>query len=76
MEAERRKAEGAERARLAEVERQKQEELKRQANKEHQRQFNREALQALIAAGFDDSTATKFLELVIKGEVPHLSMNY
>ncbi|EML9905124.1 cell envelope biogenesis protein TolA [Morganella morganii] len=76
VEAERRKAEEAERARLAEVERQKQEELKRQANKEHQRQFNREALQALIAAGFDDSTATKFLELVIKGEVPHLSMNY
>ncbi|WP_368890407.1 cell envelope biogenesis protein TolA [Morganella morganii] len=76
VEAERRKAEEAERARLAEIERQKQEELKRQANKEHQRQFNREALQALIAAGFDDSTATKFLELVIKGEVPHLSMNY
>ncbi|EPF5868919.1 hypothetical protein MWX50_000449 [Morganella morganii] len=51
-------------------------EIKRQANKEHQRKFNREALQALTAAGFDDETATKFLELVIKGEVPHLSMNY
>lgn len=76
VEAERRKAEEAERARLAEIERQKQEELKRQANKEHQRKFNREALQALTAAGFDDETATKFLELVIKGEVPHLSMNY
>ncbi len=76
VEAERRKAEEAERARLAEVERQKQEELKRQANKEHQRKFNREALQALTAAGFDDKTATKFLELVIKGGVPHLSMNY
>ena len=76
VEAERRKAEEAERARLAEVERQKQEELKRQANKEHQRKFNREALQALTEAGFDDKTATKFLELVIKGEVPHLSMNY
>ncbi|MGJ7318798.1 cell envelope biogenesis protein TolA [Morganella morganii] len=76
VEAERRKAEEAERARLAEIERQKQEELKRQENKEHQRQFNREALQALIAAGFDDTTATKFLEMVIKGEIPHLSMNY
>ncbi|HCR3555334.1 TPA: cell envelope biogenesis protein TolA [Morganella morganii] len=76
VEAERRKAEEAERARLAEIERQKQEELKRQANKEHQRKFNREALQALTAAGFDDETATKFLEMVIKGEVPHLSMNY
>ena len=76
IEAERRKAEEAERARLAEAERQKQAELKRQANKEHQRQFNREALQALTKAGFDDKTATKFLELVIKGEVPHLSMNY
>lgn len=76
VEAERRKAEEAERARLADIERQKQEELKRQANKEHQRKFNREALQALTAAGFDDETATKFLELVIKGEVPHLSMNY
>ncbi|EMO7834962.1 cell envelope biogenesis protein TolA [Morganella morganii] len=76
VEAERRKAEEAERARLAEVERQKQEELKRQASKEHQRQFNREALQALTEAGFDDKTATKFLELVIKGEIPHLSMNY
>ena len=76
IEAERRKAEEAEKARLAEAERQKQEELKRQANKEHQRQFNREALQALTEAGFDDKTATKFLELVIKGEVPHLSMNY
>lgn len=76
VEAERRKAEEAERARLAELERQKQEELKRQANKEHQRKFNREALQALTAAGFDDKTATKFLELVIKGEIPHLSMNY
>lgn len=76
VEAERRKAEEAERARLAEIERQKQEELKRQENKEHQRKFNREALQALTAAGFDDETATKFLELVIKGEVPHLSMNY
>lgn len=76
VEAERRKAEEAERARLAEIERQKQEELKRQANKEHQRKFNREALQALTAAGFDDKTATKFLELVIKGEIPHLSMNY
>lgn len=76
VEAERRKAEEAERARLAEIERQKQEELKRQANKEHQRKFNREALQALTAAGFDDKTATKFLEMVIKGEVPHLSMNY
>lgn len=76
VEAERRKAEEAERARLAEIERQKQEELKRQANKEHQRKFNREALQALTEAGFDDKTATKFLELVIKGEVPHLSMNY
>ncbi len=76
VEAERRKAEEAERARLAEIERQKQEELKRQANKEHQRKFNREALQALTEAGFDDETATKFLEMVIKGEVPHLSMNY
>lgn len=76
VEAERRKAEEAERTRLAEIERQKQEELKRQANKEHQRKFNREALQALTAAGFDDETATKFLEMVIKGEVPHLSMNY
>ncbi|HAT1525143.1 TPA: cell envelope biogenesis protein TolA [Morganella morganii] len=76
VEAERRKAEEAERARLAEIERQKQEELKRQANKEHQRKFNREALQALTAAGFDDETAKKFLELVIKGEVPHISMNY
>ncbi|SPX92019.1 Uncharacterised protein [Morganella morganii] len=76
VEAERRKAEEAERTRLAEIERQKQEELKRQANKEHQRKFNREALQALTEAGFDDKTATKFLELVIKGEVPHLSMNY
>ena len=76
VEAERRKAEEAERARLAEIERQKQEELKRQANKEHQRKFNREALQALTEAGFDDKTATKFFELVIKGEVPHLSMNY
>ncbi|MEM8420665.1 cell envelope biogenesis protein TolA [Morganella morganii] len=76
VEAERRKAEEAERTRLAEIERQKQEELKRQANKEHRRKFNREALQALTAAGFDDKTATKFLELVIKGEVPHLSMNY
>ncbi len=76
VEAERRKAEEAERARLAEIERQKQEELKRQANKEHQCKFNREALQALTEAGFDDKTATKFLELVIKGEVPHLSMNY
>ncbi|MGJ7133152.1 cell envelope biogenesis protein TolA [Morganella morganii] len=76
VEAERRKAEEAESARLAEIERQKQEELKRQANKEHQRKFNREALQALTEAGFDDKTATKFLELVIKGEVPHLSMNY
>lgn len=76
IEAERRKAEEAERARLAEIERQKQEELERQANKEHQRKFNREALQALTEAGFDDKTATKFLELVIKGEVPHLSMNY
>ncbi|MEM8337374.1 coiled-coil domain-containing protein [Morganella morganii] len=76
VEAERRKAEEAERARLAEIERQKQEELKRQANKEHQCKFNREALQALTAAGFDDKTATKFLELVIKGEIPHLSMNY
>lgn len=76
VEAERRKAEEAERARLAEIERQKQEELKRQADKEHQHKFNREALQALTAAGFDDKTATKFLELVIKGEIPHLSMNY
>ncbi|HDT3626914.1 TPA: hypothetical protein RG719_002878 [Morganella morganii subsp. morganii] len=76
VEAERRKAEEAERARLAEIERQKQEELKRQANKEHQRKFNREALRALTAAGFDDKTATKFLELVIKGKIPHLSMNY
>lgn len=76
VEAERRKAEEAERTRLAEIDRQKQEELKRQANKEHQRKFNREALQALTAAGFDDETATKFLEMVIKGEVPHLSMNY
>ncbi|ENG2092915.1 cell envelope biogenesis protein TolA [Morganella morganii] len=76
VEAERRKAEEVERARLAEIERQKQEELKRQTNKEHQRKFNREALQALTAAGFDDKTATKFLELVIKGEIPHLSMNY
>ncbi|WP_421545850.1 cell envelope biogenesis protein TolA [Morganella morganii] len=76
VEAERRKAEEAERARLAEIERQKQEELKRQANKEHQRKFNREALQALTEAGFDDKTATKFLELVIKGEIPHLSMSY
>lgn len=76
VEAERRKAEEAERTRLAEIERQKQEELKRQANKEHQRKFNREALQALTEAGFDDKTATKFLDLVIKGEVPHLSMNY
>ncbi|WP_119312640.1 cell envelope biogenesis protein TolA [Morganella morganii] len=76
VEAERRKAEEAEHTRLAEIERQKQEELKRQANKEHQRKFNREALQALTEAGFDDKTATKFLELVIKGEVPHLSMNY
>ncbi|MEM8220213.1 cell envelope biogenesis protein TolA [Morganella morganii] len=76
VEAERRKAEEAERTRLAEIERQKQEELKRQANKEHQHKFNREALQALTEAGFDDKTATKFLEMVIKGEVPHLSMNY
>lgn len=76
VEAERRKAEEAERARLADIERQKQEELKRQANKEHQRKFNREALQTLTAAGFDDKTATKFLEMVIKGEIPHLSMNY
>ncbi|OBU11733.1 hypothetical protein [Morganella psychrotolerans] len=76
IEAERRKAEEAEKARLAEVERQKQEELKRQANKEHQREFNREALQALTKAGFDDKAATKFLKMVINGEVPHLSMNY
>lgn len=74
--AEKLKAEEAEKARLAEVERQKQEELKRQANKEHQREFNREALQALTKAGFDDESATKFLKMVINGEVPHLSMNY
>ena len=76
IEAERRKAEEAEKARLAEVERQKQEELKRQANREHQREFNCEALQALTTAGFDDKAATKFLKMVINGEVPHLSMNY
>jgi hypothetical protein len=48
----------------------------READKQHRGRINREILKSLNAAGFDDTTGKSIIELIAKGKVPHVSIQY
>lgn len=61
----------------AEQERKKQEEeQKRIENKEHRRKINKEALADLEENGFIGDDAKTIIELIIKGKISNVTINY
>jgi hypothetical protein len=48
----------------------------REANKRHKGRINREILEALIGSGFDEATGKSIIELIAKGKVPHVGIQY
>jgi hypothetical protein len=73
VEAERIRKEREEKER-AEAERIKAE--RKASNVAHQRKFNRESLEAFGKNGVDEDTAKKVIELIAKGLIDHITINY
>ncbi len=73
---ERRQREQEEQQRQAEARRQQEEQQRRQADKDHRASVNRTALQALVDSGMPDDCARQAITLIVRGQVPHVSMNY
>ena len=48
----------------------------READKQHRGRINREILKSLNAAGFDDTTGKSIIELIAKGMLPHVHIQY
>jgi hypothetical protein len=48
----------------------------READKQHKGRINREILKAFIGAGFDEATGKSIIELIAKGKVPHVGIQY
>ncbi|QFT55610.1 hypothetical protein [Microbulbifer sp. THAF38] len=77
--AEQEKREAVERERQrAEAERRAAEEEQRlkEANKTHCRKINNAAKKAFIDQGFQEKTAQKIVELIVRGSIPNISINY
>lgn len=66
-----------ERARAqAEVDAQAKATKARSEDEQHRAGFNREALDALLEAGIDEAVAKRCVGLIVKGYIPHVTMNY
>lgn len=66
-----------ERARIeAQQAAEKAEAARKAANKEHRRKINIEVLEDLLAAGFTEDQSKAFIEVVVRGNIRHTSINY
>ncbi|NOU05330.1 MAG: hypothetical protein HOO99_04025 [Hyphomicrobiaceae bacterium] len=52
------------------------EQAKREADKNHRAAVNRSAMEAFVAAGIATKAARTAVELIVRGEVPNVSINY
>jgi colicin import membrane protein len=67
----------AEKARVAASAKAEADELaKREANKAHRGRVNRAALAALVAGGITEDAAKTCIELIAKGAIPAVQINY
>lgn len=67
----------AEKARIAqEAQRKADLEAQRKANENHRRKINRDALDSLIAAGFDEDISKKLIGAIAKGVIKNISIDY
>lgn len=65
-----------EQARIDAERREREEADRRQADKEHRASVNRTALQAMIDGGMSEDCAKQAVELIVKGRVPGITINY
>lgn len=68
--------EQAERDAKAKADAEEAERLRREADTAHRAKINREALAALVTGGIDETIAKQVLTLIIKREIPHVSISY
>jgi colicin import membrane protein len=75
-----RDAEAAAQAEREQIEAERQAEAdaaaKREADKKHRTKINNEALAALVASGLAEADARKAVEVIAKGQVPHVKIAY
>jgi hypothetical protein len=59
-----------------EKEAQEREQAKREADLKHRKKINNEALAALMTTGMDESFGKTIIEMIAKGQVPHVRIHY
>ena len=73
---ERRQREQEEQQRQAEARRQQEEAQRRQADKDHRAAVNRAALQAMLDNGLPEDCAKQAITLIVRGQIPGITINY
>lgn len=66
----------AERERQEQEDNERQAQEKREANKRHRGKINREAVESLVAVGFDEKESKAIVTAIAKGEIKNVTINY